>query len=350
MRGEEKVMASNESITVVLEEPLRVLIIDDDLSAQRRIQKVFEATHLLLDYRFAKNYNDALSLLLGEYFDIGVVDLIMHEGDPGPHQEWEGFDLLQEVLDRGFHRDIALFINSYFVDYKGVARDAFKVFRVKDMWSKELDQSQIVQSLQTALRNEMYFGLRCKITFDDGLNWDVLAENLKLPLHILSSALSLEQASLELRHLIRRLFPDAISVHVAAMEKGASGSAVLRATPFHEAGEASSVVVKYGPLANVRREYDGWCRLRGYTSGFRMTQINDVNGNPGLMQGRHLAALTYTLVGAQMTDIVSFAKCYLTSSAADIERVLERLFLETCRLWYKNMEISLNFKACREGR
>jgi hypothetical protein len=129
------------------------------------------------------------------------------------------------------------------------------------------------------------------------------------------------------------------------MDSGSSGSAVLRVTPYHGLNQGADVVVKYGPIENIRREYQGWQAVSPFVHGLRMTNVQKV------VLGRNLAALEYSLVGAVIADIVSFSKFYALSSVKDIARMLDQLFLETCDLWYKNMTVvaAMDYGKAYEG-
>jgi len=331
-------MATDNHAPIVLTEPLRVLIIDDKPVDQRLAQDAFEATGLVMEFGFASSYEEALESLFQEYFDVAVIDLVLHEGELGPLQDWEGFDILQEIFDRGLHADIVVFINSAFASTPDVAREALYNFRVADLWDKRFDRATLTQSVQMALKREHYFGLTCQVAFESGLSWDILVSNLKLPFHKLSSFVRPDQANLELRHIIRRLSPEATSLRIAGMDGGGSGAGVLRVTPYHDARQGADVVAKYGPLESIRREYEGWRLVARFISGFKSTQILKV------VLGRHLAALEYSLVGAVLTEVVPFVKFYARASAGDITELFRKLFLDTCGLWYKNMTVDQDMR------
>jgi CheY-like chemotaxis protein len=333
-------MAARDPVSVALVEPLRVLIVDDRDVDRLVVKRAFEETGLNIVFGLAESYEDAIFALFNDYFDVVVIDLVLHDGPPGPMEEWEGFDIISEIFERGFQRDMAVFINTAFADMKGVARHAISKFHPADIWDKSFSIAQIRQSIVQALERVRYFGLTIDVKLEDGLDWQILVTKLRLHLHALSSYLDMDPAVVELQHILRRLFAEdsasAISIssiQIAEMDRGASQSAVLRVTPHDGAKQCADVVVKYGPLENIRREYSGWNSVFQFVSGRKLTNVRRVT------LGRHLAALEYTLVGAIVTDIVSFSKFYALSSVKDLAKVFDQLFLETCALWYKNMVV-----------
>jgi CheY-like chemotaxis protein len=327
-------MPTNETSKVELQEPLLVLIVDDKDSDQQNAREVFAACDIPIAFSFANSYEDALEQICYEYFDVAVVDLVLHQGEPGPHQDWEGFDLLQELLERGLNKDLTVFVHTGFGEQPQVTREAFYTFEVADLWDKRDPRSKLVASLRHTLERKNYFGLTSQVTFHSSLDWQKLVANLKLPLHKLSSTVDAKKAEIELRHLLRRLLPEANTLDFSPMDQGASGSGVLRVTPIHEKdGQAADVIVKYGPIASVRREFGGWQLVHRFIRGYKSTQILNV------VLGRHLAALEYSLVGANLSTILSFSKFYAGASVDNVTLMLKKLLNETCGLWYSNLQI-----------
>jgi CheY-like chemotaxis protein len=325
-------MSTQNHSLVTLQEPIRVLIIDDKPGDQQAAKEVFESCGLRMTFTFASLYDDALEKLCYQYVDIAVVDLVLHPGPPGPQEDWEGFDLLQELLERGLHQDLVVIVFTAFGREPEVTREAFVTFHVADVWDKSYSKGRLLDSLQRALEQEDYFGLRSSVVFDGDLSWKSLISSLRLPLYQLSSAVEPGEAEGEIRHLLRRLFPKADRLGVAPMNSGGSGAGVIRVTPsYRDGGRAADVIVKYGPIDSLRREYAGWKRVNCFLSGFRSTQILKT------VWGRHLGAMEYSLVGANLREVVPFSKYYIGASGDEIRSTLDKLFLETCGLWYQSM-------------
>ncbi|MBZ5526111.1 MAG: phosphotransferase [Acidobacteriia bacterium] len=319
-------------VTPALCEPIRVLIIDDAESDRLKAQEVLEASGVRVQMEFANDFDDASDLVLRKFFDVVVVDLVLHDLPPGPRETWEGLWVLQELIDKDFADDTLVVVLTRFGTIE-IAIDAFTKFKATDFWDKAKPVSELVDSLKRALERKSYFGLASDVTFEPAtLGWEQLIDNLRQQPHKLSSSFVPADAETELRHLLRRFFCDAESIRVSLMQPGASAASVLRITPYLGVQrQQADVVVKYGPLKEIRTEERGWRKIQGFIGGHKATRLER------MVLGRQLAAVEYTFVGAKLHEVVPFAKYYGAESVENITRTLHGLFLETCGLWYGQM-------------
>src|ERR1035438_5689923 len=166
-----------------LRESIGVLIIDDFESDQLKAKDVFENCGFPVRLEFASNFDDASDLLLRKFFDVVVVDLVLHDLPPGPRETWEGLWILQELIDNGLADDTLVIVLTRFGSVE-IAIDAFTKFRAKDFWDKAKPVSELIDSLRHALDRERCFGLRSEVRFEpDALSWDDLVDNLKQQPH-----------------------------------------------------------------------------------------------------------------------------------------------------------------------
>jgi CheY-like chemotaxis protein len=314
-------------------EPMRVLIVDDTADDQAFGVSVVTECVPCAQIEFASSYELALPLLIHEYFDLVVMDLVLHSEDPGAEESWEGLWLLQDLVERGLNRYVPIVILSTF-SRREISLSLFKSFHIVDVWAKGTSHEDRVASLRLSLTEQNHFGLACEVQFRDGMSWKILAESLGLARR-LSSPVSQADAEYELKHIIRKLFADRKRLLISALatenEPGNSGAGVCIVTPFGaEGNQQADLILKFGTFDQISQERAGWTHVARYMQSLRTTHLDDS------MFGRHFGALVYSLVGARSGQIKSFGQFYCRASVDQIHQVLKTLFEETCVLWHKS--------------
>jgi CheY-like chemotaxis protein len=325
---------------VPLLEKMRVLIVDDKREDQELGASIVTECVPDAAITFASEYESALPLLLNEYFDFVLLDLVLHE-DAGPEEGWEGPWLLQDLLEKGLNRYVPVVILTNFSRAE-LATSLFKNFQVTDFWAKSDPKDKLVASLQRSLSEGHYFGLVCGVKFKGGVDWRTMAASLGFTRR-LSSPISPEDAELELKHIVRKLFAECKEVSISPLgpenEAGNSGAGVCVVTPFSpEDHQQADVILKFGTLDQISQERDRWSDIRKYMKGFRLTQLESI------VLGRQLGALTYSLVGAKSGQVQQFAQYYGVAGVDQIKSVLRTLFEDNFSLCYESKNRS-NLKA-----
>ncbi len=148
-----------------------------------------------------------------------------------------------------------------------------------------------------------------------------------------------ERQRFELDGLIKRLFFLEKRVQLKYIQPGYGGSGVVRVTPFYESEGGGSisgadVVVKFGPVENMEREFDRYSR---YVETFLGMSATDVVGSMKV-SGR-LAGIKFRLIGSQADwqeagKVLSFRDAFTDLNPDQLDAVIADLFQNTCRLWY----------------
>ncbi|HYL73930.1 MAG TPA: phosphotransferase [Bryobacteraceae bacterium] len=315
-----------------LQEALRVLIIEDEDGHRLELETALAKSNLNIVFESAPDYDSALSQLFSTYYDVVILDLLLHIGPTRsvePDDNLEGLWILQELLEAGLQGRIPVIISS------GIAKDraplvgqAFRRFGVLDVWYKSQIDMYTAEFMEV-LETEHYFGLACRVSFESSLNWTLLVKALGDRFRWASAAIDFEAAELELRHVLRKLFAGSAEIRVAPLGSGMGGAAVILVTPILSGdAECARVVVKYGAADIVVSEQEKFNTIKHFMQGTRTTQIE------GIAAGRHLGAISYSFVGSSDGAIQPFTQYYSLSGSGDIKTCLTDLFTDTCKLWY----------------
>src|SRR5437870_2631327 len=89
---------------------LRVLIVDDEEEYQLLAKRVISDSGMSADITVASDFDSALYLVLSEYYDILILDLVLHGRNAGPQESWEGLWILQELCERGLNEHLAIIV------------------------------------------------------------------------------------------------------------------------------------------------------------------------------------------------------------------------------------------------
>ena len=147
---------------------------------------------------------------------------------------------------------------------------------------------------------------------------------------------------IDLIGLFQRLFFYEKSIQLKYIQQGYGGSGVVRVTPYYASGDkkakarGADVIVKFGDLQNMDREFDRYTRHVETFLGMRAT---DVVGS--MKKSGSLAGIKFRLIGSQAewdqpNEVKSFEDAFLSTSLSDkeITAVIDDLFQNTCHLWY----------------
>jgi len=237
--------------------------------------------------------------------------------------------LLQELFERGIHDQIAVIILTGRANLK-VANYIWTRFDIVDFWDKAEEEQNLLASLHRALEGASYFGLGCVVEFSADLSWATLVTNLGSHLRRISSPVSQNQAETELRHIIRRLYSECKSIRLSPIDPGHSGAAVVQVLPaFRDGSVGAQVVLKYGSMTQIAQEAQRARAIFPYVRGHKLTVLERS------ALGRHLAAISYSLIGLTERRIRSFGSFYAGANIAGIETILRKLLVDACGLWYE---------------
>ncbi len=310
---------------------LRVLVVDDrkkdqDIAA-KAVRAACLAASLSGDVVIAETYEDAVGLVARTYFDLLIVDLVLHSGIPGDIEGWEGLWLLQDLAEMGLQAQSAVVVLTSFGDVN-VANLTLSRFKALRIWDKHPDTERLTRDLLSLLEEQAFFGLRSKVSLGTE-SWPSLVSALgRQQFRGSPFPISAEEGAFELEHLLRRLFADVDEFDVAVLRGGYSGAGVLRVKRSRAGGHLADVVAKYGSAPDMRAEQAGFEELSEYTQAHRATQL------VASTMGRYLGAVQYSFLGSVLDEFVPFSEFYSLRSAGEVSDCLRRLFLGNCSLWF----------------
>jgi hypothetical protein len=128
------------------------------------------------------------------------------------------------------------------------------------------------------------------------------------------------------------MFRGADSLVIRDLPAGQSGAGVLRVEPYYAAGAGTPVIVKFGKKDKIREERDNYRQyVEQFVGSYSSTQLRHA-------LGRVMGAVSYQLIGTELSAVVSFADYYRQHSAEEACNALDHLFSSTCGRWYDNRE------------
>ncbi|HZI60274.1 MAG TPA: response regulator [Pyrinomonadaceae bacterium] len=302
----------------------RILVLEDE----ERWREIFGSALRTADYQvdIASSVAEARDFLNHNFYHLAVIDVSMVFGD-GSNRE--GLDFVGE-LERTEHGEgLKVILISAYME-KTRVREAFKKFKVADFQDKyDFDEANFLTDVRKVVEDSI--NLNLEVQWESRGQRDQVVLNLEVEGERVKRDTPLQaRVADELEDLLCRLFPEAQSLLVRPLTAGLSGSAVLRATPFLNEGAATPVVVKFGAVKRIKREYENFKKYAEPFIRARSTNIIKLN------QTTHLAGITYSLLGSRGDDIKSFREFYPRHDLAQIQETLTRLFSETCAAWYAN--------------
>lgn len=134
----------------------------------------------------------------------------------------------------------------------------------------------------------------------------------------------------ELCRLLVQLTP-ADQIDLLPLPMGQSGAAVLLVYPYQHRCEGIPFVVKIGKTEKVRQEYENYNHfVEFFISAFSLSL--------GYAPGEQISALAYRLIGPRLREAANFADFYEAHEVGPVCNLLDKLFRETCGLWYHNRQ------------
>jgi hypothetical protein len=307
---------------------LRVLLVEDietdRADVVKALTKICSSVDIRPDIVTAVTYDDAYRLMAGTFFDLYIIDLVLHEGLPGDTEGWEGLWLLQDLQELGLQAQSAVVVLSGF-GTPTVAALTLSKFAALRYWEK----SGVVleQELAALFRERNYFGLRLGVSSE--VSWSQMVKSLgKGQLPTGPFPIAEEVASFELEHLFRRVFSDYSEIAVRPLLGGHSGAGVVRVDRARGNSKLAAIAAKYCAAPLARSEATNFQIIDEYMESHQSTRLVDS------AFGRYLGVLEYNFVGADAKSLVSFANFYHDADELAIQRALARLFGESSRLFY----------------
>ncbi|HEX5375212.1 MAG TPA: phosphotransferase, partial [Solirubrobacterales bacterium] len=280
---------------------------------------------------WAQDYETARELVITTYFSLIVIDLVLDETKETVPDQWGGLMLIWDIVDLNLQGSRAVVVRTSYPD-PDVERRAFGRYGVADFLTKKGSTTrELAAEFQELVAQRNYFGMCCLVDFQDGLSWEEMVRVCtRRQNQALAARMGRDLGCAELEGLFRLTFDDCRGIAVHPMSLGASGTGLVRVErEFMDGSRGASVVAKFGDIEMIQRELDGWHHLEKYLHAARATEI--ISSRLGL----GLGVLEYRFLGAGVEQLRTFDNFYATASARDVERSVDRLFRETCALWYE---------------
>lgn len=262
------------------------------------------------------------------FYHLLVLDIRMEDAVP---ENVVGMDLLRELKPLLGTSTKVVMLSSY--GSQEQMREAFREHDVEDFMSKEeFDNFEFLAQV------DKIFVKTVRINFDMELHWHEIADSEDAVTNIWIGDEKVHKNSpirsrvaAELEDLLRRLFPEAVSIIVRPLKPGVSGAKVLWVQPFFEAGGSPPVVVKFGEYTVIEKEYQNYKQfVEPFVGGGRITSVRMLQRTP------LLGGIVYALLGATHERMQDFGQFYRQATIEQIKTVLDDLFNKTCGGWYAN--------------
>ncbi|MBX3001371.1 MAG: response regulator [Caldilineaceae bacterium] len=311
----------------------RILVVDDLEKWRAILSDTLRMDGFYVDV--ASTVKEALERLESTFYHLLILDIRMEDSDPDNVQGMQFLPLLEERYGLGTATK-AIMLSAYGTPEQ--MREAFRDYAVTDFLAKHhFDNLAFLEQVRQVINQKLEINLDLQIEWNRFTGKGNAPEQAVTGLWIEdqwvrhNSALQ-EQLVTELDDLFCRLFASAKSIIVTPLMKGMSGTGVLRIQPFYESGSGQHVVVKYGEVDMIDKEYANFERyVQNYVGGNRRTTVLNLQRTP------RLGGISYSLLGTTGTQLENFGDFYKRSTIADIKRFLDHLFLNTCGTWYANI-------------
>jgi CheY-like chemotaxis protein len=300
----------------------RILVVDDvpDWRAMLTGLLSEEGYHV----KAVGSSSEALRLLARERFHVAVLDVRLDETDEG---NTEGLNLMHRV--RAVDPTMAIIILTGYptLDMVTEARRPGEegVSPAFDFVEKDKISQDLLRGIQRALQSVVRINDDLVIQDEEDF-CNKAARRLRFVETRKPSEADLGQ---EIEELFRKLFFDCQEIAVHPVSQGYSGTVVVRVKPhYYGRGPGEAVIVKCGERVAVEREvvaYD--TRVKGVVGGHRLPQRLD------LARTRSLGGIIYSFAGVPVGEVRDFATLYQEESLSEVEKVIEKLFRETCFPW-----------------
>lgn len=330
----------------------RVLVMDDDPRWRDVLTDNLLRNGISTDS--AATTTETYSRLEENCYHLLVLDIQMDEDDPNDDT---GLHLLGDLHERGLDQVFKVVMLTGHGNMQRM-REAFAQLKVGDFLDKgRYDPAEFLIRVQKLLS---------ELQFRPDL--DIIWQPIDAPKHLVpglmlgttrvvsTNTVLVSRAVNELEDLLCRLFYKAKSTIFNPLTPGFSGAKVLQAQPFVEHGGGRPIVVKFGGYANIRDEWNNYDRFVQPFLGGRSTTILE------RQRSMHFGGIVYSLLDAADDRVRDFEQFYRYATPTQIRRVLDSLFLDTCREWYgglsqllpcdltEDYQRSLNFSEERLAR
>ena len=307
----------------------RILIVDDDEKWCEELVETLQRGDFHADS--ASTTTEALERLNDTFYHLLVLDIRMVESDPG---NIEGITLLlRELGRRGLSEAIKVIILSAHGN-KEHMRTSFRDFKVVDVLDKADFNNQVfLENVRHVFAHKVNINLALEIQGLQGSRLDQFVLYLHMGGVSVKPGTPLQtQVAAELEDLLFRLFHKAKSVLVRPLTPGYSGTGVLRVQPFFfDRGGGKEVIVKFGDASKIEEEYRNFEQyVKPFIGGGRSTSVLD------LRRTTHLGGIIYSLLGTNYDQLMDFGDFYHRTDVSQITEALNRLFRDTCGVWYAN--------------
>ncbi len=304
----------------------RILVLDDEAEWRDALTDLLQKD---FQVETAPSTDEAEELLSKSFYHLAVLDISMI---PGDMKDDKGLVFLGKLGDINLLGAMEIIVLSNYGTQEQMRR-AFTKYKVADFQSKD---DFFLDPLAFVAQVNQTFNEKVRVNLDLDVHWEQVADAeqfvSKLKLYGVSLRRDAEaraRTAAEFDDLLCRLFYTAKSLLVKPLVPGQSGSAVLLATPFYEDGAGRPVVVKFGELEKIEREYQNFKQhVLPYIGGGRSYGVNELRRTP------RLGGVVYSLLGTASDHLDSFGSFYQTADIAQICNVLDNLVHETCGVWY----------------
>lgn len=313
-------------------EKLRVLIVEDNSSECRLIERALMATDKCHKPVVANDYESALYNLRSTYFHLILLDLNLHTGKPHDKESYEGLWLLQDiqVLDIKDCTQIVL-LSSY--GTLEIVEEAFSKYGISRFIEKnENFKETILTNVFNDVINSQKINCDLKIEFKDNLSFDDLISPLIRRVYSKLSLPPQNDLLTEIKNIFLQLYSDANKIEIYPMQQGFSGTGVVKIVP-HYASIGSKKIIKYGTIEQIKKEQSNYKDyVIPYSRGEYHTSLERY------CRTLHIGALVYSFIGDD-EDAVDFESFYFTNDKQSaIKNVINNIFNKTMRLWNINTQ------------
>jgi CheY-like chemotaxis protein len=313
-----------------MSKPGRILIVDDLETWRNRLVRTLQKNGF--SAKAVENVTQALEELSTAIYHIVVLDIRFKDSD---QSNIEGIGLLQELDRRGLSKATDVIILSAYGTMERMHL-AFKDYEVADFLEKDQFSPQIfLQSVKQV------FAQKVKINLALDIRWHQISGSEEAVINLKVSGTAVKpgtdwqkQVAVEFEDLLCRLFYRAKSILVQPLTQGHSGTGVMRVQPFYTTGGGGhEVVIKFGDFHKLEEEYHNFNEyVQPLLGGGRNTTVLAFRRTP------HLGGIIYSLLGTINDQLVDFGNFYHRANISQLRNALDRLFRETCGVWYANRE------------
>ncbi len=311
-----------------LEHLRQVLLVEDQPFHHKTIsRRLKQAGYNVI---LAKNYSTAQQLLENGIFHLAIIDICL---DRTAGKNEEGLRLLEDIEKLGLRKVMpSIVLTAYGTEDRAIK--ALIKLGARNYIRKEPGYlGKLEESVNDLFQKEVAVNFGIQYEGDsfqhliDCAN-DIYAGEEQLP--------SADKLLPELQDLMGRVFIESERLRIQRVPKGQSGSAVLRVQPtYRDGGLGQWLIVKVGRRDKTEIETKNYhSYVEHFLPANHATQFS-------VRYTRHLGGIVYTL-NADLANISDFREFYQQKSSDEIKRALQRLFRDTCALWYENRSAPRN--------